>query len=324
MRQEKARTAMLLLLGAVLLAPAVSHASADVERSFDAGSAQLLLVDTDIGSIEVSTHSADVVDVRVVRSGRYEEDLEVRFDTDRGRIAVYGDLERGRRNGWGWGNNSRVRFEITVPQNFDIDLETAGGSIEVDDLNGKVMARTSGGSLSFGRIEGSIRAKTSGGSIRFEGGNADADLRTSGGSIRVGDVGGRLKVHTSGGSISIGRVEGSVDAHTSGGSISVDEAVGAVNARTSGGTVTAYISEQPVGDSRLETSGGTVTVYLADHIAVDINATAGSGRVRSDFDLGQGDDDDRYNRGRSLRGSLNGGGPRLDLHSSNSVRIRRR
>lgn len=322
MTEKFTRTAMLLLLAAVLLVPALSRAGEPIERTFDAGSARTLALDTDIGSIQIDTHDANTVEIRVVRSGRYEDDLNVRFETERGRIAVYGDLNRDRHNNGGWGDNSRVRFEITVPRDFNIDVETAGGSIEVADLNGEVLARTSGGSLSFGRIEGTIRAKTSGGSIRFAGGNADADLRTSGGSIKVGDVGGKLKVHTSGGSISIGRVAGSVDAHTSGGSISVDEAVGSVTARTSGGSVTAYISQQPEGDSRLETSGGTVTVYLAENIAVDINATAGSGRVKSDFDLGQGDD--KYDRGRSLRGSLNGGGPRLDLHSSNSVRIRRR
>lgn len=323
MNERLERTGVLLLLAAMLLLPGLSRASDEVRREFDAASARVLVVDTDIGSIEIDTHSADVVDVRVIRSGRYEEDLEIRFETDGDRIAVYGDMERdwGSHNN-GWGNGSRARFEITVPMNFDVDLETAGGSIEVADLNGEILARTSGGSLSFGRVEGTVRAKTSGGSIRFDGGNANADLRTSGGSIRVGDVGGELKVHTSGGSISIGRVDGSVDAHTSGGSISVEEAVGSVNADTSGGSVTAYISQQPVGDSRLETSGGMVTVYLADNVAVDLYATAGSGRVKSDFDLGQNRDE--YDRGRALRGALNGGGPRLELHSSNGVRIRRR
>ena len=53
-------------------------------------------------------------------------------------------------------NGVNARFVISVPHRFNVDLETRGGSINVDDLEGNVTANTSGGSLLFGRIAGDV------------------------------------------------------------------------------------------------------------------------------------------------------------------------
>ena len=43
---------------------------------------------------------------------------------------------RGRYAGRRWGNrNLRVRFEITVPFDIDLDIETAGGSLQIADID---------------------------------------------------------------------------------------------------------------------------------------------------------------------------------------------
>ncbi len=63
MTEKFGRTAMLLLLAAVVLVPVIGHASDDITRTFDAGSARTLLVDTDIGQIQIDSHAADQVEV---------------------------------------------------------------------------------------------------------------------------------------------------------------------------------------------------------------------------------------------------------------------
>lgn len=53
-------------------------------------------------------------------------------------------------SGWfdGWdGDELKVRYRITVPRRYNTDLETAGGSIRVADLEGEVIAETTGGSI---------------------------------------------------------------------------------------------------------------------------------------------------------------------------------
>lgn len=268
-----------------------------------------LRVETDLGSIAVETGAAAQVAVEVTASGHNAEDFAVEFTESDGDPVILGHFSRSL-SGQGSRNAPRVRFEITVPEDFDVNLDTRGGSISVANLNGQVQARTSGGSLRFGNIEGSVEAKTAGGSISLEGSAGDAVLVTSGGSIKVGDVTGDVHVKTSGGSITLGRIRGEVAALTSGGSIRVEEVAGTVEAKTSGGSVTAYISEQPAGDCRLSTSGGSVTVQLAADIAIDLNAKSSGGRAQSEFNL----EDEVKNR-NSLTGRLNGGGPELYLRS---------
>ena len=291
-----------------------------IEHTFEVGPGGKLRVDTDVGSIEVRARNVDQVDVEVEVTGRNADDFEVDFSESGGHPTIRGRRERS--GSWfGRGHSPRVRFLITVPRRFDVDLETSGGSIEVDDLAGRIRAATSGGSLKFGDVEGPVRGRTSGGSITLRGAVGDVDLETSGGSIRIGDVEGDVEAHTAGGSVDVDQVRGEVDVSTSGGSIRVDGAAGSVDAETSGGSVAATVTEQPRHDCRLTTSGGSVTVYLAEGIGVDLDARAGSGRVTSDFPL-----TDEVKTRHSLSGKIHGGGPTLYLRSSGggNVKVLRR
>lgn len=303
-----------LAMFALLAAPALATSES---KTFDVDSGSRLKIDSDVGTISVSTHSTDRVEATVTWSGSNAEDFTVDFSQSGDEILIDGDFEG---SSWGWNSRPKVRFAVTVPERFNVDLQTSGGSISVDDLEGDVKARTSGGSLSFGNIEGPVHGRTSGGSISLEGCKGTADIHTSGGSIQIGDVDGEVNAKTSGGSIRIARARGSVDAKTSGGSIKVEEVMGAIQATTSGGSVTAYISEQPQDDCRLSTSGGSVTAYLADGVALDIEAKSSGGKVTSDFEV----DSARVTR-TSLSGKINGGGPELYMRSSGGgVRVKRR
>jgi DUF4097 and DUF4098 domain-containing protein YvlB len=297
------------LLAAALLIPGVQAEGAEtIKRSFKVGDGGELDLETDVGSIEVQASGSGEVTVEVRRSGSRADELDVDFSQSGDDVTVRAELPR--KMGWFGGRSPRVRFIVTVPESYNLDLNTAGGSISVSDLEGEARVKTSGGSLSFGNITGSVWGRTSGGSISLDGCSGDADINTSGGSIHIGDVDGEVKAHTSGGSIEIGRARASVDADTSGGSIRVKEVMGPISASTSGGSVSAYISEQPSSDCRLTTSGGGITVYLADDVAVDISAHASS-KVNCDLDLS-----DSHRSKRSISGKLNGGGPELYLRTS--------
>lgn len=283
----------------------------DVKKSFKVGQGGLLTIESDIGSIEVQAAGGDRVDVEVrfePRRGnrnRFKEILEdfnLDFKQDGNDVTVKFEYDRDHWDFWNSvGRYMQVRFFVKVPQKYNVGLQTSGGSISVDDLEGEVQSKTSGGSLEFGHIVGPVRGRTSGGSIRLDGCDGSAD------------------VHTSGGSITIGSVKGNVVARTSGGGIHVDEVMGSIDARTSGGSVTARISRQPEDDCRLTTSGGSVTVTLAKDIRVDVDASTSGGRVSTDFPVTLRGEISK----RSLRAKINGGGPELYLRTSGgSINIR--
>jgi len=276
----------------------------DIKKSFQVGSGGLLTIESDIGAIEVRSTDGNRVDVEVLfrtdRWGRGDvEEFLKYFDVDFRQsgndVFVKAEYNRERWNFWdSFGRHLRVKFLVTVPRKYNLDLKTAGGSISVDDLEGEVSSRTSGGSLDFGRIKGPLRGRTSGGSIKLDGCEEKVDVETSGGSIGMG------------------RVSGDVNAHTSGGSIHVEEVMGSIDATTSGGSVTAHISRQPKNDCRLTTSGSGITVYLNRDVKLDVDARTSGGRVRADFPITTRGEVSK----RSLKGKVNGGGPELYLRTS--------
>lgn len=315
-----------LLVLATSLSAGATNTDHKITRSFKVDYGGTLTVDTERGSIEVTTTSDSKVEVEITRKVPFGwarnaeeilEDFEIKFDHSGKDVSIFGESKRG----WDWfgrNNNLRIHYVITVPEKYNLDLNTAGGSIKIADLEGDVKCETSGGSLHISDIKGPIYGRTSGGSVTLQGSEGEVDVRTSGGGINIGQVKGRVLAHTSGGSIEIDEAGGEVEVSTSGGSIRVNEVRGAIRATTSGGSISATISKQPEKDCTLKTSGGGVTVYLAKGIKVDVNARTSGGSVKCDMPitvsglLGKNE----------VKGKINGGGPELYLRTSGGpVRI---
>jgi hypothetical protein len=286
----------------VLILAGFSFSSVDdsINKSFTVGPGGTLTLDTARGSIEVRGKEGNRVDIEVIRKAKTSDKNEaneifgyLRFDFNQtGNDVIIKGIKTTDSNKKL--NKLNVKFILSVPQRYNVDLKTSGGSISVDDLEGTVDIRTSGGSLGLDNIKGPVTGKT------------------SGGSISIGKVEGDVKVNTSGGSIRIENAYGPVDAHTSGGGITVNEVMGKIQADTSGGSVKAYISQQPKGDCRLKTSGGSITVYLAEDVSLNVDAETSGGSIHTDFPVTiQG----KISK-RELKAQINGGGPELFLHTS--------
>lgn len=282
-----------------------------VKKSFNAREGGKLWLDTDLGSIEVNAVSGEKVSVEVImkvgtssksKAREIFDDFVLDFNEQGGDVRIQADYKR--KNSlfsWASGSRLKVRFIITVPEKYNLDMHTSGGSISVSKIEGDVKVKTSGGSLHLDYIKGKVYGKTSGGSISLEGCTGDAEVNTSGGRI------------------TLGQVMGEVMAHTSGGSIKVKEVMGTINASTSGGSINAYISKQPKGDCRLTTSGGSITAYLAKGIEANLFAKTSGGSVHCDMPVTiQGE----VKRTR-IEGKINGGGQELYLKTSGgSIRIK--
>ncbi|MCI0514264.1 DUF4097 domain-containing protein [candidate division KSB1 bacterium] len=293
-----------------------------IEKSFNVNPGGKLTVDTERGSIEISTQPGNQVAVKVYREvdkGDQEDaeeilkDFQVNFTQQGNDVQIKAEFKTKKSSFWDSDRRHlKVRFRITVPKQYHVDLTTSGGSISVDDLQGEVKSKTSGGSLHFGQITGPVMGRTSGGSIELLGCKGKAEVKTSGGSIKIGEVAGEVQAYTSGGSIHIDKAQGNVEAHTSGGSVKVAEVMGTINASTSGGSVSASISKQPAHDCSLETSGGSVTVQLAEKIGVNVDAKTSGGRVITEFPITVQGEISKH----ELEAKVNGGGPNLILRTS--------
>lgn len=302
------------MAAALLLSTSNAVAAQGITRDFDVDGRTKLVVEAEGAKIEVrgggDTIGFDIRwgndDADHIRE-HYRVDFIERSDSVR--------LDFERRGGWrsGWFKRSPV-ITVAVPERFDVDLSTSGGRVDIHRVAGSIEARTSGGSLHFLDVDGPIYGRTSGGAIHFDGASTRVDLKTSGGSIRIGHVDGEVRAETSGGGISIEHAGGPVFARTSGGAIRVDEVHGAVEARTSGGSITVGIAEQPRADSSLRTSGGGVTVFMLPSIAVNLDASASGGKVRSELPVMMRVEGSVSER--RINGEINGGGPKLSVRAS--------
>ena len=218
------------------------------------------------GRLDLNTRAGDIIistwkknEAAVTVQGippNIESDLRIRYDG--GILRVDYDP---RYSPWSLKRGKGLRFKIDLPEEFDLDLRTGGGDIEVvGDLNGDVKSHTSGGDVTLRDIGGEVELTTSGGDIRVGTIGGDVHLQTSGGDIRVEEASSDLDVQTSGGDIRIGRVGSSLEAQTSGGDITIEFVGGEARIRTSGGDIEI---DGLSANARITTAGGDIELQNA-------------------------------------------------------------
>ncbi len=208
-------------------------------------------------------------------------------------------MEAGRRKGHGFHGGLWVNFEVDVPRNYSLDVLTNAGNIETQDLDGRAVLATQGGNISAGKlggpeaagarletqgghitvedVNGELRASTAGGHIRAANVRGDAVLRSGGGHIRVGSISGTAQLETGGGNITVERAGADVLATTGGGQIDCGEAAGSIKARTGGGGIRIL---RVTGPTQLQTGGGSI---FLTQVRGPVRASTGAGTITAWF-----------------------------------------
>jgi len=298
------RSAHFLILAALLCLSVLGCRAEEkrFDRTFSVTPGGKLMVDTDVGSVSVEGGAGNEVVVKAVLRGSEREVREFTVSAEQREniVEVQGRWSSDAR---GWRNRRlEVSFIIRVPREFNVNVETAGGSVKLKSLTGTVTGETSGGSIKAEDISGPLLCETSGGSITAERITGNATLETSGGRVIVKEVVGDVDAESSGGGLSLTDIEGKVRAETSGGSISIE---------MKGEHRGVYAS----------TSGGSINITVPGDVRATLDASTSGGSVSCDLPL--------TTQGRidpsSLRGTINGGGNPIHASTSGgSVRIRAR
>jgi DUF4097 and DUF4098 domain-containing protein YvlB len=307
MRSRVRRSVMAGLAGlAVFALPAL--ASDRLEKTFDLRSGGKFRLETGAGRVRVTGKSGSGARLVVTSHGRDLNDLfNFRFEESPGSVTV---VARNRHHHFFNFNSGRVEFELEVPAETAIDIDTSGGSISAEALRAPAKLETSGGSITVRDLAADLEAHTSGGSIHLRDIRGRSRVETSGGGIEAQHLEGPLHAETSGGSIRLEDVAGDADVHTSGGGITIRNAGGRVQADTSGGSIDAAFGKGNARGGSLESSGGGITVALDPGVGLSIDAEGN--HVRSDLPLRVQGEISKH----SLRGSLGNGGERLRLRTS--------
>ena len=96
---------------------------------------------------------------------------------------------------------STVSFEVTVPMQADVEVDTSNGAITLSGIEGQFTLDTSNGAIELNDLVGVVRADTSNGRIDVNGFNGLLDLETSNGAIDIENVAATVDARTSNGRI---------------------------------------------------------------------------------------------------------------------------
>ena len=271
------------------------------DKEFDVNSGQALTVDTPTGNIFIRTWDEDILSVKIYGNRKAEDKVTFEFNETGDGVEVLAEKPNSFFN---WFISVKLKYEILVPEKFDLKLKTSGGDILVSDVEGRNEVYTSGGDIKLRNLTGELKGKTSGGDIEVDGLNGNIDLRTSGGDIDLQKVRGDVSVGTSGGDIEIMSANGMVEAKTSGGDIKLN-----------------YRGENNGG--YLSTSGGDIDIFLEPDFSADVEFKTSGGDIEVDFPNASIDGKIKSSR---FKGKFNNGGKEFGAKTSGgdiTVRSRR-
>ena len=263
----------------------------------DEGSVRIVPLDR--GAAPVVRYSVHIeTDLRGNQAQQLLERYSVTAKSSPSGVEIVGALPQPRPTGVQFS----VHFEIAVPANYNLDVNTEVGDIETMDIggtaslvtqggnirtlrigrtglqnasSGRPLAKlvTEGGHIQVGDIMGDVSAFTAGGHIVAGYISGEANLHTGGGHIKAKGIGGRAELATEGGNISVGKASKFVSVKTGGGQIDFGEVDGSVRAQPGGGGIRVMYVAGPM---EVESTGGSICLT---RVASSVRAATGDGTI---------------------------------------------
>ena len=135
------------------------------------------------GTVTITGSQDKVVRIRVTENGRACGDCGVTLGEGADGIqlrstkpATYGQLN----------------FEIEVPEQFDLDLSSAGGTVRIEGVAGTIKGTTESGGLELRRLSGTVDLETKRGDVTLRESYVSGRVHTVGGRVVLEDVSGTV------------------------------------------------------------------------------------------------------------------------------------
>ncbi|MBL8177808.1 MAG: hypothetical protein JNK48_24230 [Bryobacterales bacterium] len=254
------------------------------------------------GSIEITGWDKETVEIHGTKHAPNRELLDaIQIDIDSTpealRIKTVRPLERR--------GNLGVKYVLSVPRKVVLDrIVSSNGGVRLEQLEGTAKIRTSNGGVRAASFKGDLDVTTSNGAIDVSAFTGGASLRSSNGTIHADGVRGFFEATTSNGAIEARIVEASGSRP--------------IRANSSNGRVSLTVESLKNNDIIASTSNSSLTVKLPASAGARLKASTSNSSINTEFDVtAQG----TLSKNR-LEGTIGGGGPLLDLHTSNgSIRV---
>jgi DUF4097 and DUF4098 domain-containing protein YvlB len=275
------------LVGMALLGMGLSATSAraaEYNQAYTISKRADVHVDTDDGSVTVTSSDANQVEFRVtyegyvlnkslhIESSQHGDEVELSAKVPAG---FFISLTMSR----------KLHIEVRMPKDADLQVKSSDGSIKAGSLTGNINLQSSDGGITVNSLKGTVRMHSSDGTIAGSDLDCSCDAASSDGGIRLSGRFDQLAAKSSDGSITIEALSGSK-----------------VNSGWS-----------------IATSDGAIDLALPSDLSANIDATSGDGSISSDIPITV---EGAMSKSK-LHGKMNGGGASISLHSGDgSIRLR--
>jgi DUF4097 and DUF4098 domain-containing protein YvlB len=272
-------------LGFALVLLARPASAEQWDRHFNVGARPHVTVEADDGHVTILTWDRPEVSVHVESKG-WHVGSQLRLDARQEGSEIHISA-RTPRGFVSIGINNGVRIEVSMPREADLEIRTGDGGVEVAPLTGHLDVSTGDGGILVRGAKGDIRVATGDGGIDGE------------------DLDGRFHASTQDGHI---RVSGRFDV------LDLMSGDGRVIADVEPGSVVREAWTLHTGD-------GSQLLRLPASLKANLEAQTGDGRITMNMPVEFSGDWSRSH----LRGTINGGGGSLRLHSGDgSIRVEKR
>lgn len=275
-----------LVAGAVVLGNGGAARADEVAKTFQVSGHAKVRVETDDGSVRVSTGDIKQVEIRVVYTG-YKLDRDLHVSTTQNGDSVEVVARTGGGSFWDWGvRHSSLRVEVHMPKDSDLSVKSGDGSVEADSVNGNM------------------------------------DVTTGDGSVRVDGAKGYIRLHSGDGSIDARGLDGTVDASSGDGHISLEGRFDGLRIKTGDGSVTARAAagSKVASSWTIHTGDGSVDLEIPGDLSANIDASTHDGHISSGLPMTM---EGTFSSSK-IQGKLNGGGQTLEIRTGDgSIRLNR-
>ena len=262
------------------------------ERTFNTTPGKKFILKASAGDVFISTTDSPNVYIKISGNENAQKNFTFDFENNSDGVTVT-TKKKDKWNIFNLFHNINLRFEITLPKNYNANVSSSGGDINLASLQGEIVLKSSGGDITVKNTNGKL------------------DISTSGGDIALDNAVGNQKLSTSGGDIESNGFNGNIDASTSGGDINLDGSNGEINASTSGGEVRLNYSGKNLG-IKLKSSGGDVVAKLPSDFNAHADLHASGGDINCVFKANNVD----HISSSKYEADLNSGGKVLYVRTS--------
>jgi beta-lactamase regulating signal transducer with metallopeptidase domain/DUF4097 and DUF4098 domain-containing protein YvlB len=230
----------------------------DGRRTVEAASGETLHLDLETGAgVEIAGWDQSRVEVETQLGGRdwRATRVDIRRVEDGVRVHLFPEDKEHSTS-----MSTSHHLRIHVPSRFDVDLDSAGGELEIRNVEGTFSGSTGGGDLDLTHLKGTARLRTGGGEIHVSDSDLNGHVATGGGTVKLSRVTGGLRGSSGSGPVIYAEPAGrsSVDDRDDDTSEVGDIDDVQVNPGGSGRITVGGVSKDRAGRLHIERAGGDV------------------------------------------------------------------